>query len=160
MNIPYASLFITAGNKYHVDPALLAAVAKAESRFNPNARSPAGAIGLMQIMPEVAASLGINAYDPEQAVNAAAYLLAKNLRQFGSTSLAVAAYNAGPGAVAQYGGIPPYPETQNYVREVLGYQDDFAGTLGTTNWKTVAVVGGIFAGAGAAAWWFKKRFLR
>jgi soluble lytic murein transglycosylase-like protein len=161
MNIPYASLFVAAGAKYHVDPALLAAVAKQESGFNPNAVSPAGALGLMQIMPDVAASLGVNAYDPAQAVNAAAYLLAKNLQQFGSDTLAVAAYNAGPGAVAQYGGVPPYAETQDYVRKVLGYRDQFEGTIGSgTSWKTAAVVGAAIALAGGAVWWAKKRFLR
>lgn len=161
MNIPYASLFVAAGSKYGIDPALLAAVAKQESGFNPNAMSPAGALGLMQIMPDVAVSLGVNPYDPAQAVNGAAYLLAKNLRQFGRDDYAVAAYNAGPGAVAQYGGIPPYEETQNYVRAVLHYRDQYEGTLGSgTSWKTAAVVGSAIALAGGAVWWVKKRFLR
>jgi len=133
MNIPYASLFVAAGKKYGVDPALLAAVAKAESQFDPNAVSPAGALGLMQIMPSTAANLGVNPLDPPQAVDGAARLLQQNLKKFGSTSLALAAYNAGPGAVVQYGGIPPYPETQNYVRKVLEYQKEFTGFLGSTS---------------------------
>jgi soluble lytic murein transglycosylase-like protein len=161
MNIPYASLFADAGKKYGVDPALLAAVAKAESGFNPNAVSPAGALGLMQLMPETAASLGVNPMNPMQAVDAAARIFRQNLQRFGSVALAAAAYNAGPGAVVQYGGVPPYAETQNYVREVLEYQSQFESSFGTgMNWKTAAAVGGVVAVAGAAVWWLKTRFLR
>ena len=76
----------------------------------------------MQLMPGTAASLGVNPYDPAQAINGAAKMLSGLIREFGSVSLAVAAYNAGPGAVQQYGGIPPYPETQAYVQKVLDYQ--------------------------------------
>lgn len=160
MIIPYASLFKAAGARHRVDPALLAAVARAESGFNPNAVSPAGALGLMQLMPDTAAYLGVNPMDPAQAIDGAARLLANNLRQFGSVALAAAAYNAGPGAVSQYGGIPPYPETQNYVRKVLAYQDEFEGSIGAgLNWETTAVAGTAVAGAAALAWWLKRRFL-
>jgi peptidoglycan DL-endopeptidase CwlO len=148
--IPYASLFTAAGAKYHIDPALLAAVAKAESGFNPNAVSPAGAIGLMQIMPSTAAGLNVDPRDPAQAVDGAARLLKQNLQKFGSDALAVAAYNAGPGAVSQYGGIPPYAETQNYVKEVLAYRDQFEGMLGSAASTATKVVVGV--GLVGAAW--------
>ena len=118
---PYSDLFNAAGARHGVDPSLLAAVARAESGFNPNATSGAGAVGLMQIMPSTAQGLGVNPHDPAQAIDGAARILAGNLSKFGSVPLAVAAYNAGTGAVDKYGGIPPYPETQAYVRRVLSY---------------------------------------
>ncbi|CAI9399299.1 transglycosylase SLT domain-containing protein [Nocardioides sp. T2.26MG-1] len=117
---PYASLFEAAGQRYGVSAELLSAVARQESGYNPRATSPAGAQGLMQLMPGTAAGLGVkNAYDPAQAVDGAARLLSSLLDRFGSTPLALAAYNAGPGAVLRYDGIPPYPETTNYVRSVM-----------------------------------------
>ena len=117
----FDSLFTAAGTKYGVDPKLLSAVARAESGYNPNAVSSAGAQGLMQLMPSTAQGLGVDPLDPAQAVDGAARLLAGNLNKFGSVDLAVAAYNAGGGAVSRYGGIPPFAETQNYVRRVLSY---------------------------------------
>ena len=117
--VPYADLFVRAGARYDVSPKLLAAVAKVESGYDPNAVSPAGAQGLMQLMPGTAKGLGVrDAFDPEQAVNGAAKLLSRNLKEFGSVPLALAAYNAGGGAVHRYGGIPPYAETQAYVPKV------------------------------------------
>jgi soluble lytic murein transglycosylase-like protein len=117
--VPYADLFNAAGAKYGVSPKLLAAVAKVESGYNRNAVSPAGARGLMQIMPGTAKGLGVSdAFDPAQAVEGAAKLLASNLKEFGSVDLAIAAYNAGGGAVKKYRGIPPYAETQAYVPKV------------------------------------------
>jgi hypothetical protein len=126
----YASLFVNAGHKYGVDPNLLAAVAKAESNFNPNSVSSAGAQGMMQLMPTTAKSLGVNPLDPAQAVDGAARLLAGHLQRFGSVSLAVAAYNAGGGAVSKYNGIPPYKETQNYVQKVLAFAQQNLATGG------------------------------
>jgi peptidoglycan DL-endopeptidase CwlO len=117
--VPYADLFTRAGNRHGVDPALLAAVASQESGFDSGAVSSAGAQGLMQFMPATAHGLGVNPLDPASAVNGAAKYLSDLTAQFGSTSLALAAYNAGPGTVSRHGGIPPYPETQNYVRSVL-----------------------------------------
>ena len=117
--VPYADLFTRAGNRHGVDPALLAAVASQESGFDSGAVSPAGAQGLMQFMPATARGLGVNPLDPNSAVDGAARYLSDLSEQFGSTPLALAAYNAGPGTVSRYGGIPPYPETQNYVRNVL-----------------------------------------
>ena len=120
---PYAQLFADAGARHGVDPKLLAAVAKVESNFNPGAVSPAGAVGLMQIMPATARGLGVDPADPAQAVDGAARYLATQLRDFGDVGLALAAYNAGPGAVRRFGGIPPYAETRSYVSKVLGQFD-------------------------------------
>ncbi len=121
---PYAALFTAAGRRHGVDASLLSAVAKAESGYNPRAVSGAGARGLMQLMPGTARSLGVDAYNPAEAVDGAARLLKDLLSQFGGrVDLALAGYNAGPGAVRKYGGIPPYSETQTYVRRVLEYQE-------------------------------------
>jgi len=117
--VPYADMFVRASAKYGVSAKLLAAVAKVESGYNPRAVSGAGARGLMQLMPGTARSLGVHdAFDPQEAINGGAKLLAHNLREFGSLPLALAAYNAGAGAVHRYGGIPPYAETQAYVPKV------------------------------------------
>ena len=116
--VPFGDLFTQAGQKYGVSAKLLAAVAKVESNYNSNAVSPAGAQGLMQLMPSTAAGLGVNALNPAQAVDGAARLLSSHLKEFGSVPLALAAYNAGGGAVHKYGGIPPFAETQAYVPKV------------------------------------------
>ncbi|GAB3241665.1 transglycosylase SLT domain-containing protein [Kineosporia babensis] len=115
---PYAKIFEAAGKKYGLDPALLSAVARTESNYNASARSPAGALGLMQIMPGTARELGVDPMVPAQAVDGAARYLSDQLRTFGRVDLALAAYNAGPGAVRKYDGVPPYNETENYVRRV------------------------------------------
>lgn len=117
-NVPYRDLFVSAGAKYGLSPSLLAAVAKTESGFNPNATSSAGARGLMQFMPATAAGMGIDPLDPAQAIDGAGRYLSAQLARFGSIDLALAAYNAGPKAVERAGGIPPFVETQNYVRKV------------------------------------------
>ena len=117
--VPYADLFSRAGARHGVDPSLLAAVASQESGFNASAVSPAGAQGLMQFMPATAKGLGVNALDPASAIDGAARYLSSLSKQFGSTELALAAYNAGPGTVTRYSGVPPYSETQNYVRAVM-----------------------------------------
>jgi cell wall-associated NlpC family hydrolase len=123
---PYARLFATASSRHHLPDGLLAAVAKAESGFDPSAVSPAGAQGLMQLMPATARGLGVDPRDPAQAIDGAARLLARNLRDFGSVPLALAAYNAGPAAVRKYGGVPPYTETQTYVARVQAYQKELS----------------------------------
>ncbi|WP_366526701.1 NlpC/P60 family protein [Ferrimicrobium sp.] len=115
-----SSIFAAATQAYNLPPNLLTSVATAESGMNPSAVSSAGAEGLMQIMPQTAASLGVNPMNPNQAIYGAAELLSQKLTKFGSVPLALAAYNAGDGAVEQYGGIPPYTQTQNYVTEVMG----------------------------------------
>jgi cell wall-associated NlpC family hydrolase len=118
--VPYASLFNEAAANHGVDAKLLAAVARQESGFDPAAVSPAGAQGLMQLMPATASGLGVSdSFDPAQAVDGAARLLGDLLGRFGSTPLALAAYNAGPGAVLRYDGVPPYPETQRYVTSIM-----------------------------------------
>ena len=117
--VPYADLFTRAGARHGVDASLLAAVASQESNFNASAVSPAGAQGLMQFMPATAKGMGVNALDPTSAIDGAARYLSNLTKQFGSTELALAAYNAGPGTVSRYGGVPPYTETQNYVRAVM-----------------------------------------
>ena len=90
-----------------------------ESAYNPRARSTVGAIGLGQLMPETANDLGVDPHDWRQNLDGSARYLAMMLGEFGDARLALAAYNAGPGAVEQHGGIPPYRETQNHVRRVL-----------------------------------------
>jgi soluble lytic murein transglycosylase-like protein len=124
--VPYADLFTRAGNRYGVSPGLLAAVAKTESGFDSSAVSPAGAIGLMQFMPATAQGLGMDPRDPASAIDGAARYLSSLTRQFGSTSLALAAYNAGPGTVQRYGGVPPYGETAGYVQKVTSAAEAYA----------------------------------
>jgi len=115
-----STLIEAAARKYKVDPKLVAAVAEVESNGNQNAVSSAGAIGVMQLMPDTAASLGVDPYNKQQNVEGGAKYLRQMLDTFGGdTKKAVAAYNAGPGAVKDYGGVPPYKETQNYVNKVL-----------------------------------------
>jgi soluble lytic murein transglycosylase-like protein len=101
---------------------LIHAVIRAESDYDPTCRSSAGAMGLMQLMPGTARGLGVtNAWDPAQNVAGGARYLREQLDTFGDLSLALAAYNAGPGAVRRYDGVPPYDETQTYVRRVQRY---------------------------------------
>jgi Transglycosylase SLT domain/D-alanyl-D-alanine carboxypeptidase/Putative Flp pilus-assembly TadE/G-like len=112
---------VRASQRWNVGAALLSAQIYAESNFNPFAQSPAGAQGIAQFMPGTAQSMGLqNPFDPEQAIDAQAHLMRDLLRRFGSVPLALAAYNAGAGAVEHYGGIPPYAETRAYVAKILG----------------------------------------
>jgi soluble lytic murein transglycosylase-like protein len=114
-----------------IDPALLKGLVSQESGFDPNARSGAGAVGLTQLMPGTAAALGVtNPLDPAQSLQGGAKYLRQQLDRFGGDEkLALAAYNAGPGAVAKYGGVPPYRETQNYVTNVLSKAATFRGAI-------------------------------
>jgi membrane-bound lytic murein transglycosylase B len=119
----YTPLIEQAAARYGLDPAILQGLIQQESGFDPSARSSAGALGLTQLMPSTAASLGVSEpLDPAQSIEGGARYLSQLLHQFaGNTADALAAYNAGPGAVQQYGGVPPYAETQQYVTDVLGY---------------------------------------
>lgn len=114
-----APLFVHAAGKYGLPVSLLAAVARRESNFDTSAVSTAGAQGLMQLMPGTAAGLGVTPFTPRQAIDGAAQLLSGYLHAFGSVPLALAAYNAGGGAVEQYGGVPPYAQTEAYVRDIM-----------------------------------------
>ena len=109
-----------AAAKYGLDSRLVAAVAEAESSGNQSEVSDAGAVGVMQLMPDTAAALGVNPYDEKQNIEGGAHYLKQMLDTFGGDmKKAIAAYNAGPQAVKDYGGVPPYAETQNYVNKVL-----------------------------------------
>ena len=114
------SIISSAAARYNVDPKLVAAIAQAESGGNQTAVSPSGAIGVMQLMPETAASLGVDPYNKEQNIEGGTKYIRQMLDTFnGDVRKAVAAYNAGPQAVQDYEGVPPYRETQNYVNKVL-----------------------------------------
>ncbi len=117
---PYAAEITAAAQRNGLDPALLAGLIKQESGFNPNAGSSAGARGLTQLMPATARGLGVtDVTDPVQSIEGGAKYLKQQLDRFGGdVARALAAYNAGPGAVQRFGGVPPYAETQNYVRRV------------------------------------------
>jgi len=126
----YDPLIEQAAARYDVDPAVLHGIIQQESGFNPSAQSSAGATGLTQLMPGTAASLGVaNPLNPAESIEGGARYLSQLTTQFGgNTADALAAYNAGPGAVQQYGGVPPYAETQSYVTKVLGYAEAYRQT--------------------------------
>ena len=130
------SIFEEASALYQIPSKLLRAVAKAESGFNPKAVSKAGAMGVMQLMPGTARSLGVSdPYNARQNILGGAKYLKQNLDRFGGdVSLALAAYNAGPGSVTKYGGIPPYKETQNYVKKIMA---DYTGNSTILAGRTV-----------------------
>ncbi len=106
-------------------PHLALSVARQESEFKCNARSCAGAIGLFQLMPATAKDLRVNPYNVDQNIKGGIKYLKMMHNQFGSTQLALAAYNAGPGAVQKYGGIPPYKETRQYVRLIMKFYNQY-----------------------------------
>lgn len=120
-------------NHYGLDDALVRAVIKAESNYNPQARSNKGAQGLMQLIPETARDMQVaDPFDPEDNIRGGSRYLRLMLDEFGgNVELALAAYNAGPNAVKRFGGIPPYQETQNYVVKVKNYQREYRQAKGT-----------------------------
>lgn len=127
----YAGAIARASGKWNVPAALLAAQLYAESNFNPFAVSPAGARGIAQFMPATARAYGLDdPYDADEAIDAQARLMSDLLKRFKTAALALAAYNAGQGAVERYGGIPPFAETQGYVAKVLGLMSGAGGIAG------------------------------
>lgn len=128
------SIFQEAAQTYGVDVNLLTAIARQESNFTASATSSSGAMGIMQLMPATAQGLGVNdAYNPYENIMGGAKYISQLLSRYnGDVSLALAAYNAGSGNVAKYGGIPPFAETQNYVSKVLGYYQDSTVTGSNT----------------------------
>jgi soluble lytic murein transglycosylase-like protein len=134
----------TAARKHKVPEAFVKSIVAAESNFNPQAVSAKGAVGLMQLMPSTAQEYGANAAIPEQNVDAGTqylgWLLKRYARYRNGLSRAIAAYNAGPGVVDRFRGIPPYRETRTYVSRVLTYFRQYQRELGTT--RTAAVLNG------------------
>jgi soluble lytic murein transglycosylase-like protein len=137
--VPYGAEITAAAQRHGVDPALLAGLVRQESNFDPNAGSPAGARGLTQLMPGTAAGLGVtDVTDPLQSLDGGAKYLKQQLDAFGGdVTKALAAYNAGPGAVQRYGGVPPYAETQNYVQKVQAFAAAYRGTPTSLPYSTV-----------------------
>jgi soluble lytic murein transglycosylase-like protein len=137
---PYDALIEQAAARNGLDPAILHGLIQQESGFDPNSQSSAGAAGLTQLMPGTASSLGVaNPLDPAESIEGGARYLSRLMTQFGgNTTDALAAYNAGPGAVQRYGGVPPYAETQSYVSKVLGYAEAFRQAPPATSAGSVA----------------------
>jgi soluble lytic murein transglycosylase-like protein len=143
--VPFGAEIDAAAARHGIGPALLRGLVRQESGFDPTARSGAGALGLTQLMPATARSLGVtDATDPRQALEGGARYLRQQLDRFGGdATMALAAYNAGPGAVQKFGGVPPYTETQAYVRKVLAFAAEYrapapVGTIAfsPTRWGT------------------------
>lgn len=129
MAIPkqFKGLIEKSAKQYGIRPSMLAALLFQESGFNPNARSPVGALGIGQFMPATAKGYGINPLDPMQAIPASAKYLGRNFKTYGgNVDKTLASYNAGAGAVARYGGVPPFKETQNYVKRIKQLESQFA----------------------------------
>ena len=116
----YLDMARQAARRHNVPEDLFLKLVEQESRWNPRARSHKGALGLAQLMPATARALGVDPMDPYENLDGGARYLARQYRNFRNWRLALAAYNAGPGAVREHGGIPPYEETQNYVRIIWG----------------------------------------
>lgn len=119
-NGEYATMARAAARKHGIPEDLFLRLVMQESRFNPKAKSNKGAIGLAQLMPGTARRLGVDPHDPKQNLDGGARYLKQQYKAFGSWRLALAAYNAGPGAVKKHGGVPPYRETRNYVKKIWG----------------------------------------
>ena len=146
------SIFEDAANTYGVSSIILKSIAKAESGFNPSAVSSAGAVGIMQLMPSTAAALGVsNSYDARENIMGGAKYISQLLSNYqGNISLALAAYNAGSANVDKYGGIPPFTETQNYVKKVLSYMEEFGSAVSNTVSSVSDQLSSIFSLTGTA----------
>jgi soluble lytic murein transglycosylase-like protein len=116
----YQDMARAAARRHNVPEDLFLRLVRTESNFRPGAKSNKGAIGLAQLMPYTANHLGVNPHDPKQNLEGGARYLRQQYQRFGDWRLALAAYNAGPEAVARYGGVPPYDETRRYVKAILG----------------------------------------
>lgn len=168
-NVPaqYQSQILASAAKWGISPAVLAAQLDAESSFNPNSVSSAGAVGIAQFLPSTAHEWGVDPYNVTSAIDGMAHLDSVYLKRYGSISKALAAYNAGPGAVEKYGGVPPYAETQNYVRRILvaaGGSDVANGETVPSNDLQLQLVSNsnsdvlpglthVFSDLGSADWW-------
>ena len=120
-------IILEAASRYQVDPAIILAIIKAESNYNPKAVSKAGAVGLMQLMPRTARALGVkDSFNPEQNIHGGVKYFSQLLNKFsGDHALALAAYNAGSRKVLEYKGVPPYRETRQYIKRVFKYRKQF-----------------------------------
>lgn len=147
---PYDADFAAATARYHLPAGLLREQARAESGFDPTVVSPAGAIGIMQFMPSTAAGLGINPRDPAQAIDGAGRLMARLLAKYGRVDLALAAYNAGEGNVDKYGGVPPFAETQDYVRKITTALRSLGGAAGSAADTVQGIGTGVLGDAAGA----------
>ncbi len=127
-------IFQKAAKTYGVDVNLLKSVARVESNFHANAVSGAGAVGIMQLMPNTAKGLGVkNSYDPEQNIMGGAKLISQLMKKYdGDLELTLAGYNAGTGNVQKYGGVPPWQSVHKYIDKVLGYYKESGGDMTTT----------------------------
>lgn len=155
----YQSLVQMAAAKWGVPTGILAAQIEAESGYDPNAVSSAGAVGIAQFLPSTAKDWGVDPWNPASAIDGMAHLDSSYYGQFGSWDKALAAYNAGPGAVEQYGGVPPFAETQSYVAKILGNAgSDLAAGVGQID-QTVSITDQwgkletLVTNIGSAGWW-------
>ncbi len=140
----FAPMILRAADRWNVPAELLAAQLQAESGFDPNARSPAGALGIAQFMPGTARAYGLtNPFDPAAAIDAQAHLMRDLLARFGKVELALAAYNAGPGAVERFGGMPPYGETRGYVARIVALMHGSLASMQTAGFGLTSHLTGI-----------------
>lgn len=162
-NVPaqYQNQILVSAQRWGISPAILAAQLNQESSFNPSSVSPDGAVGIAQFLPSTAKEYGVDPYNVSSAIDGMAKLDATYLKQFGSIDKALAAYNAGGSAVSKYGGIPPYAETQQYVRRILAAAGSAVSTGDTTgglvdevkNNDPLKATGNLVANLLKPAWW-------